>query len=125
MPTKQTSKNPLKNLLKFQKTMTIQQKVCLITFIIKIIIDSLVQTYQFKKIQPFLNQLQKYFSYSRYQKKKLFFRIINCFKIKETKEYKKILSLLNEASDSRFIARDWDVFNDQSNANYNVENEII
>ena len=32
---------------------------------------------------------------------------------------------MNEASDYRFIARDWDILNDQSNANYNVENEII
>ena len=40
-------------------------------------------------------------------------------------EHQKILSLLNEASDSKFAARKWNIFNDPSNANYDVGNEII
>ena len=35
------------------------------------------------------------------------------------------LNLLNEASDSKFVTRRWKVFNDQSNANYDVGNETI
>ena len=34
--------------------------------------------------------------------------------------HKKILNLLNEPSDSRFVARKWSIVNDQSNANYCV-----
>ena len=37
----------------------------------------------------------------------------------------KILNLLNEAGDSRFVIRKWNIVNDQSNANYDVGNEII
>ena len=40
-------------------------------------------------------------------------------------EYQKILILLNEAKDSRFVTRKWNIVNDQSNENYGVENEII
>ena len=40
-------------------------------------------------------------------------------------EYWKILNLLNEASDSKFVTRKWNVDNDQSNANYDVGNEIL
>ena len=40
-------------------------------------------------------------------------------------EHQKILNLLNEASDSRFAARKWDIVSYQPNANYDVENEII
>ena len=36
-----------------------------------------------------------------------------------------ILNLLNETSDSKFVARKWNIVSDQSNANYNVKNEII
>ena len=32
---------------------------------------------------------------------------------------------MNEASDSTFVTRKWDTVNDQSNANYDVGNEII
>ena len=35
-------------------------------------------------------------------------------------EHQKILNLLIEATDSRFVARKRNVFNDQSNANYDV-----
>ena len=40
-------------------------------------------------------------------------------------EFQKILNLLNKKIDSRFKKRNWNVFNDQSNANYIVGNEII
>ena len=40
-------------------------------------------------------------------------------------EFQKILNLLNKEIDSRFAKRNWNVFNDQSNANYIVGNEII
>ena len=37
-------------------------------------------------------------------------------------EHQKILNLLNEANDSKFVTRKWNLFNDQSNANYYVGN---
>ena len=40
-------------------------------------------------------------------------------------EHQKILNLLNEANGSRFVTRKWNTVNDQSNANYDVGNEII
>ena len=40
-------------------------------------------------------------------------------------EYQKISNLLNEAIDSKFVTRKWNIFNDQSNANYEVGKEII
>ena len=46
-----------------------------------------------------------------------------------TESYKhwniKILNLLNEASDFKFVTRKWNTVNDQSNVNYDVRNEII
>ena len=35
-------------------------------------------------------------------------------------EHQKILCLLNEASDSKFVTRKWNIVNDQSKANYDV-----
>ena len=40
-------------------------------------------------------------------------------------EHQKILNLLNEASNSKFVTRKWSIVNDQSNANYDVGNEVI
>ena len=40
-------------------------------------------------------------------------------------EHQKISNLLNEVSDSKFVTRNWNIVNDQSNANYGVGNEII
>ena len=40
-------------------------------------------------------------------------------------EHKKTLNLLNEASDSKFVTRKWNIVNDQSNANYDLANETI
>ena len=39
-------------------------------------------------------------------------------------EHQRILNLLNEANDSKFVIRKWIVVNDNSNANYDVPNEI-
>ena len=50
---------------------------------------------------------------------------INCINLIETMEHQKILNLLNEASDSKFVASKWDIFNDQSNRDHDVGNEII
>ena len=40
-------------------------------------------------------------------------------------EHQKILVLLNEANDSKFVRRKWNIANDQSNTSYDVGNEII
>ena len=40
-------------------------------------------------------------------------------------KHQKTLNLLNESSDSTFVTRNWSIINDQLNANYDVENEII
>ena len=40
-------------------------------------------------------------------------------------EHQKVLNLLNESNNSKFVTRKWNISNDQSNANYNVGNEII
>ena len=40
-------------------------------------------------------------------------------------KHQKILSLLNEANDYIFVIRQWNIFNDTSNPNYNLWNEII
>ena len=40
-------------------------------------------------------------------------------------EYQKTLNLLNEANNSKFVSRKQNTVNDQSNANYDVENKII
>ena len=40
-------------------------------------------------------------------------------------EHQKILNLLNEAGDSKFVTRKWNLINDQSNANCSLGNEII
>ena len=40
-------------------------------------------------------------------------------------EHRKIINLLNEPNDSKFMTRKWNIVNDQSKANYDVEKEII
>ena len=40
-------------------------------------------------------------------------------------EHQKILNLLNEASNSKFVTTKWNTDNDKSNWNYDVRNEII
>ena len=54
----------------------------------------------------------------------LFFRFTKCYRIIQTMKHKK-KNLLNEASDSKFVTRNWNIVNDQSNANYSVGKEII
>ena len=39
-------------------------------------------------------------------------------------EHQKILSLLNDANNSRFVTRKWNILNDNSKANYDAGNEI-
>ena len=39
-------------------------------------------------------------------------------------EHQKMLNLLNEANDSKFVTRKWNTVNDNSKANYNAANEI-
>ena len=39
-------------------------------------------------------------------------------------EHQKILNLLNDANDSKFVARKWNIVNDNSNSNYAAANEI-
>ena len=40
-------------------------------------------------------------------------------------EHQKILNLLNESSDYKFVTRKWNIVNDQLNANYDVGNKTI
>ena len=40
-------------------------------------------------------------------------------------EHQKILNLLNEASDSKFVTRNWNIVNDFSDVNYSVGHETI
>lgn len=40
-------------------------------------------------------------------------------------KHQKILNLLNEASNSKFVAKKWKIVNDQLNANYSAANKII
>ena len=39
-------------------------------------------------------------------------------------EHQKILNLLNEAKDSEFVTRKWNIVNDDSKSNYDATNEI-
>ena len=39
--------------------------------------------------------------------------------------FRKILNLLNESSNSGFVKKTWNIANDHSNLNYDVGNEII
>ena len=40
-------------------------------------------------------------------------------------EHQKILTLLNEANNSKVVTRKWNIVSDQLNANYDVGNKII
>ena len=40
-------------------------------------------------------------------------------------EHQKMLNLFNEANDSKLFTRKWNIFNDNSNPNYDVVNEIM
>ena len=40
-------------------------------------------------------------------------------------EYQKVLNLLIETNDSKFLTKKWNIINDQSNANYDTGNDII
>ena len=40
-------------------------------------------------------------------------------------KHQKLLSLLNETNDSKFVTRKWNIVSDQSSAKYDVGDEII
>ena len=40
-------------------------------------------------------------------------------------EHQKILNLLNESNDSKFVKRKWSIVSDNSDTNYGVESENI
>ena len=40
-------------------------------------------------------------------------------------EHQNLLNLLNEARSPKIVTRKWNIVNDQSNTNYDIENEII
>ena len=56
---------------------------------------------------------------------KLFFRLINCHRIIHIIQHHKILILLNEANDSRFVSRKWNIVIANSKANHAVGDNII
>ena len=39
-------------------------------------------------------------------------------------KHQKIINLLNEANDSEFMKRKWNIVNDNSKANYDLANEV-
>ena len=50
---------------------------------------------------------------------------LNRNKTIQTEDHKKILNLLNQASDSKFVKSKWNNVDNQSNVNYELENRII
>ena len=56
---------------------------------------------------------------------KFFFRLIKRNIITYPIEHENILNMLNEAGNSKFVTRKWNIVNDQSNAICDVGNEII
>ena len=40
-------------------------------------------------------------------------------------KHRKILNLLNESNDYKFVTRKWNIVNNQSNANYDERNKVI
>ena len=53
------------------------------------------------------------------------FRFIKCNSIIKTIKHQKILNILNQAGDYKFVTRKKNIVNDGSNANYSLENEIF
>ena len=56
---------------------------------------------------------------------KLFFRFIKCNRIIQTMEHQKVLNLLNEAGNPKFVTRKWNIVSDQSKGNCDAGSEII
>ena len=54
-----------------------------------------------------------------------FFRFINRNRIIQIMEYQRVLNLLNEPNDFKFVTRKWNIVNYQLNANYDVGNGSI
>ena len=65
-----------------------------------------------------------FFTPGKQQKTILNFSSLNSLIVTELK-HQKILNLLNEANDSKFLTRKWTIVNNISNANYGLGNEII
>ena len=40
-------------------------------------------------------------------------------------EHQKILNLLNKSRGSKFVTRNWNIVNNQSNANYSLGNKVM
>ena len=59
------------------------------------------------------------------QKNILNYSIYSLFQNNIIMKHQNILNLLNEPSDSKLVTRKWNIANNQSNANYDVGNEII
>ena len=56
---------------------------------------------------------------------KLFYRFSNYNRIIYNNRTSKILNLLNQAIDFKFVTRKWNIVNDNSRRNYDAESEII
>ena len=118
----------MKNLSRCQEMMTIQREVYYIICTIKIIINLLTLIYQDKQIGIFLKNYFKgkleedygatfFFISEKRQKTILNFSLNSLI-------HQKILNLLNEANDSKFVTRKWNNVNDNSKSNYDATNEI-
>ena len=119
----------MKNLSRCQEMMTIQREVYYIICTIKIIINLLTLIYQDKQIGIFLKNYFKakleedygatffFFIFEKRQKTILNFSLNSLI-------HQKILNLLNEANDSKFVTRKWNNVNDNSKSNYDATNEI-
>ena len=71
--------------------------------------------------------VQQFFFCSKAAKKysKLLFKFINCKRTVWKCKNQKVLNLLNEAGDSKFVTRKLYIAIDQSNPNYDLGNQII
>ena len=68
---------------------------------------------------------QCFFIAEKQQKTILIFSLNSLQQNNINMEHHKILNLLNEANDSKFVTRKWNTANDNSKADYSVRNEII
>ena len=111
-----TNKKHMKNVLKYQEIMPMQQEIYQTFCIIKIIISLLVWIYYDKQIQIFLTKLKEDDGATRFfiAKKqqsccKPFFRLINCNRINLRMERQKILNLSDKASNSKTAKSKWNI----------------
>ena len=57
--------------------------------------------------------------------KKTISNFSNCNRITEIMKHQKLLHLLNEPNDAKFVTVKWYIVNDQLDTNYDIGNEII